>query len=122
MQLEDIKYALPAIIFAHLGKFITDYIAQKKYLKFTTKELMFKPYLRIFIQQFVVIISFFFIVFDNGAGLIAAVLLIVFRLIVDLFFESIKENSAILDSLSVKLANEKATADDIKKQLISYTE
>ena len=83
---------------------------------------MFKPYLRIFIQQIVVIISFFFIVFDNGAGLIAAVLLIVFRLIVDLFFESIKENSAILDSLSVKLANEKATADDIKKQLISYTE
>ncbi|EAQ42562.3 DUF6498-containing protein [Polaribacter sp. MED152] len=122
LQLEDIKYALPAIIFAHLGKFITDYIAQKKYLKFTTKELMFKPYLRIFIQQFVVIISFFFIFLDNGAGLIAAVLLIVFRLIVDLFFESIKENSAILDSLSVKLANEKATADEIKKQLISYTE
>lgn len=122
LNLEDIQYALPAIIFTHLGKFITDYVKNKKYEKFTANEIMFKPYVRIFVQQFVVILSFFFIVFGEGAGIIAAILLIIFRLIIDLFLESIKENSQLLDTLSEKLANEKASKEEIKKQLIIFTE
>ena len=121
LNLEDIKYALPAIIFMHLGKFITDYIQQKKYLEFTAKEIMFKPYLRIFVQQFVVILSSFFIVLGE-AGIIAAILLIFFRLVIDLCLESIKKDSKTLDYLSEKLENEKATKEDIKKQLIVFTE
>lgn len=122
LNLEDIKYALPAIIFTHLGKFITDYINNKKYYKFSAKEIMFKPYVRIFVQQFVVILSFFFIVFGEGAGIIAAILLILFRLIIDLVLESIKENSKTLDVLAEKLANEKASKEEVKKQLIIFTE
>ena len=123
LNLEDIQYALPAIIFTHLGKFVTDYIRNKKYQKFTAKEIMFKPYVRIFVQQFVVILSFFFIVFDNGgAGIIAAILLIFFRLIIDLVLESIKEDSKTLDVLAEKLANEKASKEEVKKQLIIFTE
>ncbi|QOD60181.1 hypothetical protein H9I45_12635 [Polaribacter haliotis] len=121
LNLEDIKYALPSIIFMHLGKFITDYIHQKKYLEFTAKEIMFKPYVRIFVQQFVVILSFFFIVFGE-AGIIAAILLIFFRLIIDLCLESINKNSKTLDYLSEKLENEKVTKEEIKKQLIIFTE
>jgi hypothetical protein len=121
LHLEDIKYALPAIIFTHLGKFITDYIKNEKYKKFTAKEIMFKPYVRIFVQQFVVIISFFFIVFGKG-GVIAAILLIIFRLVIDLVLESIKENSKTLDFVSEKLANEKVTKKEVKKQLIIFTE
>uniref|UniRef100_UPI003F6CA079 DUF6498-containing protein n=1 Tax=Polaribacter sp. TaxID=1920175 RepID=UPI003F6CA079 len=67
------------------------------------------------------IISFFFIVFSK-AGVIAAILLILFRLIVDLTLESIRENSKTLDFLSEKLENEKASKEDIKKQLIMFTE
>ncbi|WP_435414501.1 DUF6498-containing protein [Polaribacter aestuariivivens] len=123
LNLEDIKYALPAIIFMHLGKFITDYIGNEKYKKFTANEIMFKPYLRIFVQQFVVIISSFFIIFgESGAGIIAAILLISFRLVIDLALESINENSEVLDYLSEKLENEKATKEEIKKQLIIFTE
>lgn len=123
LNLEDIKYVLPAIIFTHLGKFISDFIYNKKYLKFTTKEIMFKPYVRIFIQQFVVILSFFFIALDNkGAGIVAAILLIFFRLVIDLTLESIKENSSTLNLLSEKLANEKVSKEEIKKQLIIFTE
>lgn len=123
LNLEDIKYALPAIVFTHLGKFVTDYIRNEKYKKFTAKEIMFKPYVRIFVQQFVVILSFFFIVFDDGgAGIIAAILLILFRLVIDLVLESIKEDSKTLDLLSEKLANEKASKEEIKKQLIIFTE
>lgn len=121
LHLEDIQYALPAIIFTHLGKFITDYIGNKKYEKFTAKEIMFKPYVRIFVQQFVVILSFFFIVFGE-AGIIAAILLIFFRLVIDLALEAIKENSKTLEYVSRKLENEKATKEEIKKQLIMFTE
>ena len=121
LQLEDIKYALPAIVLTHLGKFITDFIQNEKYKKFAPSEIMFKPYVRIFIQQFVVIISFFFIVLTN-AGFIAAILLILFRLLVDLVLESVKENSKTLDVLAEKLANEKASKEEIKKQLIHFTE
>lgn len=121
LQLEEIKYALPAIIFTHIGKFITDFIRNEKYKKFSPKQIMFKPYVRIFIQQFVVIVSFFFIVFGE-AGVIAAILLILFRLIVDLVLESVKENSKSLEVLAKKLANEKASKDEIKKQLMHFTE
>jgi len=121
LQLEDIKYALPAIVFTHLGKFIFDYIKKEKYKKFTAKEIMFKPYVRIFLQQFVVIFSFFFIVFGE-AGIIAAILLILFRLVVDLCLEAIKEDSKILDIMAEKMTNEKASAAEIKKQLIMMTE
>ncbi|MFK8061041.1 MAG: DUF6498-containing protein [Polaribacter sp.] len=121
LNLEGIKYALPAIIFTHLGKFLADYISNKKYKKFTASEIMFKPYVRIFIQQFVVILAFFFIVLGE-AGTIAAILLILFRLFVDLVLESIKENSKTLDLISEKLANEKASKEVIKKQLIIFTE
>lgn len=121
LQLEDIKYALPAIVFTHLGKFVADFINNEKYKKFSASEIMFKPYARIFIQQFVVILSFFFIAFAK-AGIIAALFLIVFRLVVDLIFESIKENSEILDAVAEKLQNEKASKEEIKKQLQLFTE
>lgn len=121
LNLEDIKYALPAIVFTHLGKFFSDFINNKKYEKFTANEIMFKPYVRIFIQQFVVILAFFFIVIGN-AGVMAAILLIFFRLFVDLVLESIKEDSKTLDTLAEKLANEKASKEEIKKQLIIFTE
>lgn len=121
LNLEDMKYVLPAIIFTHVGKFFSDFIHHKKYLKFSANEIMTKPYVRIIIQQFVVIISFFFMVLGK-AGVIAAILLILFRLIIDLVMESVKENSKILDVLSEKLANEKASKEEIKKQLMAFTE
>lgn len=121
MSLSGILYALPALIFTQLGKLFFDFIANKKYMLFTTEEMLFKPYMRIVIQQFVVLFAFFFMVFSN-AGLIAAVLLILFRCFIDLVFEAIRLNSKVLDILSEKLANEKTTKEEIKKQLILFTE
>ena len=121
LALKDIKYALPAILIMHLGLFFTDYLKNKKYLKFSAQEIMFKPYVRIFVQQFVVILSFFFIVFAE-AGMVAAILLIFFRLLIDLVLASVKENSKTLDILAEKMANEKASKEEIKKQLITMTE
>ncbi|MBG7611342.1 hypothetical protein IU405_03680 [Polaribacter sp. BAL334] len=121
LQLADIKYALPAIVFTHLGKFFTDFIANKKYLKFGIKEMMVSPYVRIIIQQFVVILSFFFIIFSE-TGMVAAILLILFRFGIDLTLEAIKEDSKTLDFVAEKLSNEKTSKETIKKQLINFTE
>lgn len=118
---QDIQYAFPAIIFTHLGKFFTDFIANKKYLKFDILEIMYAPYLRIFIQQFVVILSFFFIVF-SGAGIVAAIVLILFRFIVDLVMEAIKEDSKTLDYVAEKLTKDKSILEKIKKRLINFIE
>jgi hypothetical protein len=121
LNLEDIKYALPAIIFTHLGKFFTDFIVGEKYLKFDIQKIMFSPYVRIIIQQFVVILSFFFIVFTKE-GIVAAILLILFRFFIDLILESIKEDSKVLDFVAEKLSNENTSKETIKKQLINFTE
>ena len=121
LHLQDIKYALPAIIFTHLGKFFTDFLGHQKYLKFDIQEIMFSPYVRIFIQQFVVILSSFFIIISES-GMIAAILLILFRFFIDLVMEAIKENSAILDFVAEKLSNEKTPKETIKKQLINFSE
>lgn len=121
LSLDDIKYALPAIVLIHIGKFFTDFIRNKKYDVFSASEIMFKPYVRIVIQQFVVIISTFFIVFGE-AGIIAAILLVILRLFIDLSLEAIKKDSKLLDVMAEKLANEKASKEEIKKQLISFTE
>ena len=121
LNLEGIKYALPAILFMHLGKFIFDFLKNKKYLKFTPDDIMIKPYIRVFVQQFVVILASFFMVF-NQDGIIAATLLITFRLLVDLTLEAIRENSKTVDIIAEKLANEKATKEEVKKQLINITE
>lgn len=121
LQLADIQYALPAIVFTHLGKFFTDFIANKKYLKFDIQEIMYAPYVRIIIQQFVVILSFFFIIFSE-TGMVAAILLILFRFGIDLTLEAIKEDSKTLDFVAEKLSNEKTSKETIKKQLINFTE
>lgn len=121
LNLQDIKYAFPAIIITHLGKFFTDFIAHKKYLKFKIQEIMYSPYVRIFIQQFVVILSFFFIVFSK-VGIVAAILLILFRFLIDLVMEAIKEDSKVLDFVAEKLSNEKTPKETVRKQLINFME
>lgn len=118
---EGIKFALPVIFFNHMSWFVTGFLREKKYDFFTAQEMMFKPYVRIFVQQFVVIISMFFIIIFKS-GLIVGTLLIVIRLCIDLLLEGIKENSKFLDYAAEKLANEKASKEEIKKQLINYTE
>ena len=121
LRLEDIKYALPAIMFNHVGKFFADFIRNKKYAVFTASEIMFKPYVRIAIQQFVVILSSFFIIFDY-AGIMAAILLILLRLFIDLALEAIRKDSKMLEALAEKMANDQVTKEEAKKQLISFTE
>lgn len=122
LSFEGIQYAIAPMVFMYLKNFITDFIRHEKFLKFTPEEIMIKPYVRIFIQQFVVLLSFFFIIFNNTAGYVAATLLIVFRLVIDLTIHAIRENSQTLDVLAEKISTEKQSPEEIKKRLILFTE
>lgn len=121
LSFEGIQYALPVIFFNHMSCFVMGFLKEKKYHFFTAQEMLFKPYLRIFIQQFVVIISVALMLLTQQAILVG-IILIVLRLFVDLSLEAIKVNSKFLDYLAEKMANEKTSKEAMKRQLIVFTE
>jgi len=79
------------------------------------------PYIRIFIQQFVVIIAGFFLV-AFSAGMAAALLLIAFRLMVDLVIVSIRKNGELVKSLATYLARNEEEKKGIKEALEKWSE
>lgn len=121
LQLEGMNIVIPLLIGTQLMKFIFDYILPRKFEKFSTKEIMFKPYFRIVIQQFTVIIGSFFMMFSSGS-IMAAMLLILLRFIVDFFFVAIREDSNVLDKTVNLIYDGKVSKDDLKKQLLLLTE
>lgn len=118
---EGMEYVLPLLIGTQLLKLIFDFILPKKYLEFTASEIMTMPYVRIFIQQFTVILAMFFVVFSN-AGVIAAILLVFFRGIIDLYMAAIRENEELLNRLVNKMYDGKTTKEKLKKQLLLFSE
>ncbi len=68
------------------------------YHYYTVDKMFFQPYLRIFVQQFTVILAMFFVAFIHS-GIIAAIILIILRLLVDLvgvFLNSGEKNKRAL--------------------------
>lgn len=118
---EGVFNALIVLTIGQLIKFILDFMLPQKYRLFTIEEVMFKPYLRIFIQQFVVILGMFFIIFTE-ASIFAALLLIIFRFLIDLLFSAIKTNSLVLEKIVEKLYDGKTPKNEIKKQLLLWSE
>jgi len=121
LSFEGMAYVLPLLFGTQLMKFVFDFVLPKKYLEFTASEIMVKPYARIFIQQFTVILAFLFMMFSN-AGVIAAILLIFFRAIVDFYMVGIRENEVLLNKLVDKFYDGKTTKEALKKQLLLFSE
>ncbi len=121
LHLKGMEYVIPLLIATQLIKFVFDYMAPKKYLNFTVLEIMYKPYVRIFIQQFTVIIAMFFMMFSN-VPVIAALLLILFRAIVDFVLASIRSNTKVLDYLVDKTYDGKEPKSEIRKKLLLISE
>ena len=121
LAFEGINKAMPAIFLNHLAWFILGFLREKRYNYFTANEIMFKPYMRIVLQQFAVIISVGMVLI-TGKTLFVGVLLIVLRLGLDLTLEAIKINSKLLDYLAEKMANDKTPKEVMKRQLIIFSE
>ena len=121
LSFKGMEFVLPLLIGTQLLKLVLDFTLPKKYLEFTANDIMVKPYVRIFIQQFTVILAMFFIIFSN-AGVIAAILLIIFRAFVDFYLVGIRANEQLLDNLVNKLHDGKTTKDKLRKQLLLFSE
>lgn len=121
LELKGMQYVLGLLFITQFGKFYFDFIKPQKHHNFTPEEIMFKPYVRIIIQQLVVILAMFFILFSN-ADVVAAVLLTLLRALVDFFLIAIRDNEVLLNVIVDKMYDGKTSKADLKKQLILFSE
>ena len=122
-QLEGMPLMLLVLAFGQLVKYYFDFLQPQKFKQFKVSEIMFKPYLRIVVQQFVVILGGFFIAFSQ-ASIITAIILVLVRFLVDFCLVSIKSDSRFLDYLVDKMYDDdgKLTKDEFRKQLLLFSE
>ena len=112
---------ISSITVTNLAYFYNNFWHNEKYKEYTPRAIFFKPYIRIFIQQFVVILAgFFFIVFE--AGNVAAILLIVFRLVVDLAMVFIRKDSKEFDTFMKKKSKSYDHYLEMKKKYQEFSE
>jgi hypothetical protein len=101
-----IKISLLLIFCSLLFQMYVSFIRTHKHHQYSVIQLMIQPYLRIFIQQFVVIISGFFTIFFPN-GIFIALVLILFRFFIDLsaiyIGKNIEQKRSIAKFLSQKM-------------------
>ena len=123
LQLEGFYFAMLSISLGHIVEFFFNFIKNKKYKDLNFIKYYPKPYLRIFIQQFVAIIPFFFLFFGNSVGFIAALMLILIRAFMDLYLNGISRKPARLDKITRYLSKEKPEEyEKVKEMLLVFFE
>jgi hypothetical protein len=102
--LDNIKYVLSykgmalvliSIAVYNLADYVLNFILPRKYETSNLNKIYTEPYTRIFVQQFTVIISGFFIIFSFGI-MVVAIILVIFRTLIELYFIANPRNN-ILD-------------------------
>lgn len=108
----DAKIVLYSFIAMYGFRMTFDFILSGKYRETSLGLLMFQPYLRIFIQQFVVILGSMFLVF--GAGKIFMLIFVSIKLYCDLFinFDAYLEKAEKLQKLKDMIDKKKEVNSD----------
>ena len=119
MNLDGFYWAMISISFSHVIEFIFNFIKNKKYYVYSFSKYYVKPYLRIFIQQFLAIVPFFFLFFGNHVGIVAALMLIVIRALLDFYMNNISKRPARLNKIARYLTKEKPEEYDKAKELLT---
>ncbi|MBZ0328353.1 MAG: DUF6498-containing protein [Altibacter sp.] len=118
---EGMSVVMASLVVTNLGYFYTNFWANEKYKEYTPSAIFIKPYVRIFIQQFVVILAFFFFIIFSTAK-VAAILLILLRLLVDLVMVSLNKDSQALDNLARKYSKSYDHYLEMKKKYQEFSE
>lgn len=79
---QETAWALGSLLFANLTYFVNDFILNDKYKTQTIAGLMFAPYKRIFLQQFLVILGGFIFMLTDGISLVMG-LFVILKIIAD---------------------------------------
>jgi len=82
---KGITFVLISITVYNFADYVINFIFPKKYETSCLNKTFTEPYTRIFVQQFTVITSGFFIIFSSGITVVAIVL-IIFRNLIELYF------------------------------------
>ncbi|KQC33097.1 hypothetical protein AAU57_07035 [Nonlabens sp. YIK11] len=120
LAMDNIGWILGTIILNNLWVFYKNYLQNGRYLEVSGLELMFAPYVRIFVQQFVVILSGFFISF--GAQHAAVVLLIGLRTFIDVMIVEIRDGTPFMEYLVKKNNTNKISDEEFRKYVKNLSE
>ncbi|MDX1461926.1 MAG: DUF6498-containing protein [Marinirhabdus sp.] len=120
-RLEGMSIMIASLFITNLGYFYTNFWKNQSYTTYAPSEIFFSPYVRIVIQQFVVIFAGFCMVLLH-AGLAAAYLLLLFRLAVDLCMVAMRKDSNVLDQMANVLSNSGQSPAEIREQLRRFSE
>lgn len=122
-KLEGFYLVAISVILTHLVEFYFNFLENKKYLNQNFENYFAKPYLRIFIQQFLAIIPFFFLIMTDYVGIIAALLLILMRAALDIYINNIGKNPQKIKKLARFLSKAKPEEfEKIEKTLTTFLE
>lgn len=121
LDFDGMEWVMMSIIAQNIGYFMANFIIKGKYHQYKTENLMIKPYVRIFVQQFVVIIAAFFVIIFK-AGIIAALLLILFRTFIDLIIVAFREDARLTDVVAHLIKKEGQDVAEVRQQLQQLTE
>ncbi len=121
LQQENMWILLLSLFITHGYTFLMVFIKEERFMEITPKEIMFAPYLRIFVQQFVVILSGFFFFF-NQVGFAVALLLVI-RTFTDVLILELRSKSTALDYVTTHLKRPEEWDDEtFKKHVKNITE
>jgi len=121
IDMNGLIVVLVSILITNLAYFYTNFWLKKKYKDYSPKAIFMKPYARIFIQQFVVILSgFFFFIFPDGIA--TAIILIVLRLFVDAIMVSFNKDSKVFDNFVRKKSTSYDHYLELKRKYQEFSE
>lgn len=124
LSLEGFYWVFLSLIATHSIQFYFHFYKNKKYNEYSLNRYFMKPYLRIFIQQFLAIIPFFFLIIYDHVGIIAALLLIGMRTFLDVYLSELARHPEKLDKVARSLmkTNQHEELPEIKKTLQVFLE
>jgi hypothetical protein len=113
-----------SLILLHLFTFYKTFLVPKKYIDQKASLYFSKPYIRIIIQQLLVIIPFCFFFFTDEIGKTAAILLVVMQSFLDYYFYKLANNPLLIKNLANKMLDKNKPEDlaKIEKSLLVFFE
>ncbi len=108
----DILMAFLSLAFTNVAVTLKNFVLPGVYKTTTVSKLLFQPYLRIIIQQFVTILATFFIMIVGGS-IIVALLIIGFRLVTDLLIVAASDDVAFRRQL-ISITSKNKSPEDAK--------
>lgn len=107
LQQPDMLMAIGCIVASQIALSIRNFFIEERYHTYTVSKLFMQPYPRILIQQFVSIFSGFLLFISNEALAVGvAVILIISRLLLDLYLVALRHSEPLMQSLLKKITSD----------------